>query len=380
MHASSQWTELIADVRRDLSIAVERTTAKMLSLSYAQLDEETLRTTVTNRFMFVLDGLAARRPPGLAEDEFDSVAFGELRARQGVSYSDLLTGWRFGGDALYRLARDVAPPGPQRDGLLLDFIELTMTWVDFASLAMAAGHRDGELARARELQHVQTNLVRRVLNGTAGASEIAAGLEPLHLDPHAPYFAVRVRPSAAAAMSAIESYLGVDGLHGRRRGLTALLDGDLSGFVSSMPAQRAAPTVIGISGPAPLTAFTTSFRQATRALETAMGFGVSGTFHFSSLAVHAAVRGDPDVGAVLLARYVEPLRELAGGEAILQTVQRLLANDGSVDATATALGVHANTVRHRLKRFETLTQRSLTSQETLLELWWALQARELTSP
>jgi hypothetical protein len=380
MPASSQWTELIAAVRRDLAVAVEQSIAKMLSLSYAELDEEVLRTTVANRFTVVLDGLAERRPPGRSEDESDSIAFGELRARQGVTYSDLLTGWRFGGDALYRLARDVAQPTPERDGLLLDFIELTMAWVDFASLAMATGHRRGELSRARELQHVQTNLVRRILNGTAGASEIVAGLEPLHLDPRASYLAVRARPNAAVGMTAIEGYLGVDGVHGRRRGLTALLDGDLCGFVAATPPRQVAPTVIGISDPAPLTAFTTPFRQATRALETAMAFGVAGTFDFASLAVHAGVLGDPDVGAVLHARYIAPLHDLAGGEAILQTVQRLLANDGSVDATATALGVHANTVRHRLRRFEALTERSLTSHETTVELWWALQARQLIRP
>jgi hypothetical protein len=78
----------------------------------------------------VIDGLAEHRPPGLASDDMDSDAYGELRARQGVTFSELLTGWRFGGDALYRLARELAPDTPTRDTILLEFIELTMRWVN----------------------------------------------------------------------------------------------------------------------------------------------------------------------------------------------------------------------------------------------------------
>jgi len=191
-----------------------------------------------------------------------------------VTYADLLIGWRFGGDAPYRLARRVAPDIPRRDSLLLEFLELTVRWVDYACLAMPAGHRRGELSRARELQHVQTNLVRRVLSGVAGPAELRNGLEPLHLDPDALYVAVCARPTARADTHHIEQYPGVDGLHGRRNGLTALIDGDLRGFVLPALPREPAPTVIGLSEPAPLTAFQGPIRRADRALETALTFAV----------------------------------------------------------------------------------------------------------
>jgi PucR C-terminal helix-turn-helix domain len=38
------------------------------------------------------------------------------------------------------------------------------------------------------------------------------------------------------------------------------------------------------------------------------------------------------------------------------------------------LTIHANTVRHRLKRFEELTGRPLTNSEVAVELWLALEA------
>ena len=99
----------------------------------------------------------------------------------------------------------------------------------------------------------------------------------------------------------------------------------------------------------------------------------------SSLALQATIIGDPDVGEVLRARYIDPLQAVAGGRAILDTVQHYLSNDGRIDGTASALGIHANTVRHRLRRFEDLTGRSLTNSEVAVELWLALEANRLVN-
>jgi DNA-binding PucR family transcriptional regulator len=160
--------------------------------------------------------------------------------------------------------------------------------------------------------------------------------------------------------------------------LTALIDGDVSGFVLPSLPVGPAPTMIGLSEPAPLIDFRGPFRRATRALETSLTFGVDGMFTFSSLVMQAAVLRDRDIADVLRARYVEPLLSSAGGEGILDTLERLLANDQNVAVTASALGVHPNTVRHRIKRFEELTGASIGEQQTTIELWWALQGRQLT--
>ena len=58
--------------------------------------------------------------------------------------------------------------------------------------------------------------------------------------------------------------------------------------------------------------------------------------------------------------------ELARSAAPLSTIE-----------IAETLGLHANTVRHRLERFEEITGRSLRETETVVELWWALQRRRL---
>jgi len=54
-------------------------------------------------------------------------------------------------------------------------------------------------------------------------------------------------------------------------------------------------------------------------------------------------------------------------------------NDCSIETTARDLGEHVNTVRHRLVRFDEITGRSMRGVDTLIEVWWALQAVRLRS-
>jgi hypothetical protein len=372
---AAAWSELIGAIRRERVVVVEQSLARIRTLdSYQGVEDASLRSTVESRVEMILDGLDERRPPGLPADARESEIYGEMRASQGVTFADLLTGWRAGSRAFVRLAAELAPPSPHRDTLLVELVLLMLQWVDHASLAMATGHRRGELAHARELQHVHSNLTRRMLDGIAPGAEIRAGLVALGLDPDADYVAVRARPGPAATTDAIERYLGVDGLHGRRCGVTTLIDGDLCGFLTGELPRTPAPTAIGISEPAPAAGLDAPFRRATRALETAIAFQSDGIFPFSSLAVQASVLSDPDVGHVLRSRYLDALED---SPVVLGTAEQFLANDGSIDATAAALGVHPNTVRKRLERFEERTGRSPRDSETAVELWWALQDRRL---
>jgi hypothetical protein len=290
----------------------------------------------------------------------------------------MLTLWRLGLEDLYHLAGEVVPPIPQRGAVLLEFLELTLAWADFAMLAAAEGHRRGELSRARERQHAQTNFVRRVVSGVAAPGEIRTSVEPLGLEPGALYHAVRARPEPAVSVEEIERYLGADGLVSRGNGLVALIDGDLCGFIRRLP-QTAAPAAIGISEPAALASMKPAFHRAGRALKTALALGAKGTFALADLGVQTAVAGDTDVGDAMVKTYVEGLSTDANGPAVLDTVERFLANERSVEITASELDIHSNTVRHRLLRFEEATGRSLRDTETLVEVWWAFQRRRLDS-
>ena len=87
-------------------------------------------------------------------------------------------------------------------------------------------------------------------------------------------------------METIERYLGADGLVRRGNGLIAMIDGDACGFIARLP-QSAAPTAVGTSKPVALTSAKAAFRQASRALETALTLGLEAHYLFAIYAAPA---------------------------------------------------------------------------------------------
>jgi len=84
----------------------------------------------------------------------------------------------------------------------------------------------------------------------------------------------------------------------------------------------------------------------------------------------------PTAGADFAARLLAPLRELERdrpGEPLVDTLRAWLANHGGWDRTAAALGVHRNSVRHRIARVERRLGVDLSDPETRMELWFALR-------
>jgi len=63
----------------------------------------------------------------------------------------------------------------------------------------------------------------------------------------------------------------------------------------------------------------------------------------------------------------------ADTEMLRETLHAFLAHNGQAGPAAHALGVHRNTLRHRLDRIEQLTDRSLVSADDRAELWIALR-------
>jgi DNA-binding PucR family transcriptional regulator len=90
--------------------------------------------------------------------------------------------------------------------------------------------------------------------------------------------------------------------------------------------------------------------------------------------VVAALRSRPDLGRALVDRHLgdvgrdeDYLHDVAG------TVTAYLERDRNVDATAAALYVHPNTVRHRLKRFHERTGLRLESPFDAVAAWWLVR-------
>ena len=74
-----------------------------------------------------------------------------------------------------------------------------------------------------------------------------------------------------------------------------------------------------------------------------------------------------------------PLLELRPDDRdiLLETLEAWRDNNGSATAAGSKLFCHPNTVRHRLRRIETLTGRSLSDPHAITELCLALEAVRL---
>src|SRR5437763_9076058 len=176
---ATAWEELLTAVHRERATCVERTLNYMGTMpTYGKLVPEELRLGVRANFDAVLAGRKHRRLPGAPDDTKSFEGRGAVRARQGLPVTEMLAAWRAGQESLYLLARDLAPDVPDRDALLLEFLEIVIAWADFAMLAAADGHRRSELSRARELHPPQSNLVRRLLSGTVASAQVRLDLSP----------------------------------------------------------------------------------------------------------------------------------------------------------------------------------------------------------
>jgi hypothetical protein len=246
-------------------------------------------------------------------------------------------------------------------------------------VATASAHRDAEFELARHEQHHRTNLVRGILFGTLAPATIRVEAGSYGLDVSAQYRALRARPDDELTVRALERQLGVADGAGPRRGLAALLDGDLVGFVVD-PLRGSISARVGIGPPAALHDLGNSFRLATRALEGAAATDLTGPVSIAQLGLWPAVIADRDVGDELLRRIVEPvLAHGRTGEAVLETVVRYLANDLRLEVTAEEMFLHVNTVRYRLRRFEELSGMSLRQVDDLVQVWWAIQRHRLAT-
>ncbi|WP_244375877.1 PucR family transcriptional regulator [Streptomyces ficellus] len=165
-------------------------------------------------------------------------------------------------------------------------------------------------------------------------------------------------------------------VHARGEGVppplgTPLVDVDVrEGTVRALlPAGRdAAPHpgwALGVSAPAGPAELAAADLQAARALRRARAAHLPLARHRSG-GMGALL--DPDEASAyartLLAPLSEPLRE---------TLRAWLSLHGSWDRTATALGVHRNTVRQRIARCGEALAMDLDDAEARMELWFALR-------
>ncbi|GAA4918883.1 PucR family transcriptional regulator [Streptomyces coeruleoprunus] len=123
---------------------------------------------------------------------------------------------------------------------------------------------------------------------------------------------------------------------------------------------------LGVSAPAAAEDLVAADAQAARALRRAeaahSGLARHRTGGFAALV-------EPREAAAHARALLGPLED---SPALVETLRVWLSLHGSWDRTATALGVHRNTVRQRIARCAALLDADLEDAQTRMELWFAL--------
>ena len=350
---------------------LQRTQAEIPA--YRDIDRQDLLPAAMTSITRILTAVGEER----AFTDAELAAFrehGEMRGRQGILIEDMLVGWRVAVraalESLVEIGRDLGVT--DRDLLNLSHDVLAVS--DVAIVALVRGHHDAERELAGYEQDRVTDLVRGILLGTLSRAEIRVRIESHGLDPDGDYHAIRARTPSNQPGDRTRR----PGWTLGTRGLTALIDGDIAGFLDHRPDPDPGAT-IGLGPRARLDRLEPSFRRATRAMTTAAAFGLIGVYDLTELGLLPVVLDEHEIGDELVGRYITPLGAGDASETLLDTVRHYLNVGMRADIAAKQLFVHHNTIRYRLRRYEELTGTNLRDPDRGLEVWWALQRHRLTA-
>ncbi|MFE7413961.1 PucR family transcriptional regulator [Streptomyces laurentii] len=133
---------------------------------------------------------------------------------------------------------------------------------------------------------------------------------------------------------------------------------------ASSPVTAQPGWTLGVSAPAEADGLAAADAQAARALRRALARRVPLDRHRAG---GLAALVDRDEAAAYARDLLAPL-----SPALTETLRTWLSLHGNWDRTATALGIHRNTVRQRIARTTTLLGRDLDDPDVRMELWFAL--------
>ncbi|MFB7722247.1 PucR family transcriptional regulator [Nocardia sp. NPDC056100] len=310
----------------------------------------------------------------LTEDDRRALReFGEIRARQGVSLSDVQNGWRIAIREMVADLTSAAHSARIADRTQLALVHDLLDIVDQATAAFSGGHRDVEIELARHDQQLRAEFARALLLGGLGPGDIHVQAQRYGLDPAGEYRAFRARGDDPRATADLRGLLRPEVT--AVRVFSTAMDGDIAGFLCGSGTLDTTGT-IGLGPVTGLAELPRSFRLASRMLATAHRYGLTGSADLDRLGLLPAIVADTDLGDELARRYLDPLGSGDQARVVIETVDRYLHSGMRIEATAERLIVHQNTVRYRLARFEELTGTDLRAPYSAMRVWWAIQHRK----
>lgn len=255
---------------------------------------------------------------------------------------------------------------------LVDVVSSAAEGLDLSWLPpRSAGQQDIELPEVSSDEALRAKLARTLLLGGASSADIRSQVSVFGLDTGRAYVAVRAHPSPGYTLDDLIRELNQARSPRLRDGLVVRLGADAIGFLATPPIQ-VRTGVVGVGPPGILERLAESFELATRSLDTARAFDLSGVHTFDDLGLLPTILADAEMGESLYRRYLRPLVDGLPMPELLDALRSYFACGTRVDRAAKHLRIHPNTLRHRLNRFQALTGADLNDPVVAMEVWWAL--------
>jgi hypothetical protein len=308
---------------------------------------------------------------------------GRRRAQAGVPLTSVMEAYRVSARFLWqRLAEPAATGEVTPEAALAAASEMWLV-LDTFTQEMADGYREEVTAQTLSREAERSAVVQALLEGRLDDASIWKAADILRLPAQGPYIVIAAqvpevgRHAVARVEDALRS-LGVASawrlLHDAEVGI-ARLPGAHPGVQTLADALEATPKGrAGISPPYhDLRKTAEALTLARIALRGACDERRVTVFNRDPLAIAAA--SAPQVMRTVARTTLGPLDQMPARDRalLLDTFGAWLDADGSADRAAAALVCHPNTIRHRLRRLQDQTGRSLSQPRELAELTLAFE-------
>lgn len=324
------------------------------------------------------------------------------RVHQGVPLPSILRGFRFGGQEIWKACIALPDASPdERDELLFSVSGFVLEFFDSMSQTISQAYLDEQYQRARwrdSLVYELTSIVFQFPNDIEGFQKVA---EALGIDPSVPRIALALQVNLPSGpLAKLDAHLDRLSLAVSRHLKISLEElvrvfhrGRLVMWVPSIRGEslstedrriaevadqivKALPEVhrVGVGlmnhGPA---GWAMSLDEANKALDFGLRTSSSKAVHaYSDISVNESVRRTDNV-----LRYLNSLLERLTAESdLLVTLQAYFDHRQHRRLAADALGIHPNTLNHRLERIEAILGANLEDAGWIAKLHIVLKLRQ----
>src|ERR1700759_2678151 len=332
---------------------------------------------------FIFESLAGNDDADVAP----AAQTGTARALAGVPLPAVMTAYRIGFRFMWEntlaTAREAAIPTES----ILDATARVFFAQDTFTQAMASAYRQQLTAQILEQEEERSALVEALLSRRiTDTQRLWEAADLLRLPTTGPYVVVAAELPAIGKLGlpAIENKLDTRDIRSAWRLLSDLHVGivhvRVSDTVSTLISvlRQAATVRVGISPPFHDLAETSDALRFARLAVTAKPSADSLVTVFDDTPLAIAAVSAPAVMAKIRSSVLRRLNELPPAERtiLLDTFQAWFEAGGSTNDTAEKIFCHPNTVRHRLRRIEELTSRSLSRPKDIAELCLAFEIEQ----